>query len=72
MPTEEATKSRIDNIKPAMDHLALDIADMIMEDELVPMEKSLALQALALYNLDDAGIAVVIDEDDDDDDEEED
>lgn len=70
MPTEEATKSRINNIKPAMDHLALDIADLIMEDEKVPMEMSLALQALALYNLDDGGLAVFMDDDDDEDEDE--
>ena len=71
MPTEEATKSRIDNIKPAMDHLALDIADLIMDEKPVPMEMSLSLQALALYRLDDGGLAVFMDDDDDDDDDEE-
>jgi hypothetical protein len=68
MPTEEATKSRIDNIKPAMDHLALDIADLIMEGGEVPMNLSLALQALALYRLDDGGLAVFMDDDEDDED----
>lgn len=68
MPTEEATKSRINNIKPAMDHLALDIADIIMEEGDVPMQMSLALQALALYSLDDGGLAVFMDDDDEEDD----
>ncbi len=71
MPTKVATESRIDNIKPAMDNLALDIADLIVKGEEVPMEMSLSLQALALYNLDDAGLAVVLDEDEDEDEEEE-
>ena len=69
MPTKVATETRIDNIKPAMDHLALDIADLIMEDKEVPMEMSLSLQALALYRLDDGGLAVFMDDEEEEEEE---
>ena len=58
----------IDNVKPAMDHLAKIIADAAMNGEKVPMDSALCLQALALYRLDDGGLAVFIDDGEDDDD----